>query len=129
MFLSRDPDADEIAWYNKMLKAVDRVRDYFFGDFYALTPAVIEGSDIYAGYQLNRPDKGDGFFMLFRREACPESSFNLRLRAIDPKAKYVVEDFDGKTVVMKGADLAVQTLSFPEPRSYRFVFYKKWKNK
>ena len=125
MFLSRDPSDEEIAWYNKMLKAADRVRDYFFGDFYALTPDVIDGSDIYAGYQLNRPDQGDGFFLLFRREACPEDSFNLSLRAIDPEASYLVEDFDGKTFLMKGAALAGQTLTFPEPRSYRFLFYKK----
>ena len=125
MFLSRDPSDEEIAWYNRMLKAADRVRDYFFGDFYALTPDAIDGSDIYAGYQLNRPDQGDGFFLLFRREACPEDSFNLSLRAIDPEASYLVEDFDGKTSLMKGAALARQTLTFPEPRSYRFLFYKK----
>ena len=125
MFLSRDPSEEEIAWYRKMLKTADRVRDYFFGDFYALTHEAFDGSDIYAGYQLNRPDRGDGFFIVFRREACPDGSFDLRLRAIDPKATYRVEDFDGKVRRMKGTALASQTLSFPEPRSYKFIFYEK----
>ena len=125
MFLSRDPFDEEIAWYSKMLKTADRVRDYFFGDFYALTPEALDGSDIYAGYQLNRPDKEDGFFLLFRRELCPEDTFSLRLRGIDPEAVYSVEDFDGGISLMKGSKLASQMLKFTEPRSFRLVFYKK----
>ncbi len=125
MFLNRDPSAKEIAWYTKLLKTADRFRDYFFGDFYALTHEALDGPDIYAGYQLNLPDKGEGFYMVFRRESCPDDSFNLRLRAIDPKATYRVEDFDGKVKRMKGSALATQVLSFPEPRSYKLVFYKK----
>ena len=127
MFLTREPSEEEIAWFNRMLKAVDKVRDYYFGDFYALTHEAFDGPDIYAGYQLNLPDKGEGFFMLFRREQCPEDTFFLRLRGIDPEAYYTVDDFDGGTSVVKGAQLATQTLRFAEPRSYKFVFYKKVK--
>ncbi len=125
MFLNREPSEEEIAWFNRMLKVVDRIRDYYFGDFYALTGGVIDGSDIYAGYQLNLPDQGEGFFMLFRREQCPEDTFHLRLRGIDPEAVYSVEDFDGGICLMKGSKLASQVLTFAEPRSYKLVFYKK----
>ena len=125
MFLTREPSAEEIAWFGRMLKTVDRIRDYYFGDFYVLTPDVPDGSDIYAGYQLNLPDKGEGFFMVFRREQCPDDTFHLRLRGIDPEATYSVEDFDGGTSTMKGEQLAEQALRFAEPRSYKLVFYKK----
>ena len=125
MFLSRDPSREEIAWFTRMLKAADKVRPYFLGDFYALTHEAFDGPDIYAGYQLNRPEAGEGFFILFRREKCPEDTFRLQLRGIDPDAGYYVEDFDGGSCLMKGSSLAAQTLSFAEPRSYRFVFYKK----
>lgn len=125
MFLSREPSQEEIVWFDRMLKAVDRVRDYYFGDFYSLTQGALDGSDIYAGYQLNLPEQGEGFFMLFRREQCPEDTFYLRLRGIDPEASYSVEDFDGGISLMKGSQLAAQVLRFAEPRSYRFVFYKK----
>ena len=122
MFLNREPSEEEIAWFNRMLKVVDRIRDYYFGDFYALTGGVIDGSDIYAGYQLSLPDQGEGFFMLFRREQCPEDTFHLRLRGIDPEAVYSVEDFDGGICLMKGSKLASQVLTFAEPRSYKLVF-------
>ena len=125
MFLNREPSAEEIAWFDRMLKVVDRIRDYYYGDFYALTGGIIDGSDIYAGYQLNRPETGEGFFMLFRREQCPEDTYFLRLRGIDPEAVYSVEDFDGGLCLMKGSQLASQVLKFAEPRSYRLVFYKK----
>ena len=125
MFLNREPSDREIAWFDRMLKVVDKIRDYYFGDFYALTPGIPDGSDIYAGYQLDRPDTGEGFFMLFRRAQCPEDTFYLRLRGIDPEAIYSVEDFDGGICLMKGSQLASQVLKFAEPRSYRLVFYKK----
>ena len=80
---------------------------------------------LFAGYQLNLPVQGEGFFMLFRREQCPEDTFHLRLRGIDPEAVYSVEDFDGGVSLMKGSKLASQVLTFAEPRSYKLVFYKK----
>ncbi|MBR4372084.1 MAG: hypothetical protein IKS92_13625, partial [Victivallales bacterium] len=90
-----------------------------------LTDASYDGSDIYCGYQLNDAKKGEGFFSLFRRVACPEDTFHLKLRGIDPEATYVVEEFEGKTVEMKGSDFARQTLTFDKPRTYKVVFYKK----
>ena len=123
MFLNREPSSEEIAWFDRMLKVVDRVRDYYFGDFYALTQGALDGSDIYAGYQLNLPEKGKGFFILFRREQCPEDQFYLRLRDIDPEASYSVEDFDGGVCLMKGSQLAGQLLHFADPRRYTPVFY------
>ena len=50
---------------------------------------------------------------------------HLKLRGIDPDATYVVEEFEGQTVEMKGSDFARQTLTFPKPRTYKVVFYKK----
>lgn len=125
MFLHREPSAAEIEWFNKMLHVTDRVRGYYFGDFYALTDNSFDGSDIFAGYQLNVADKGEGFFMVFRRQDCPESSFLLRLRGIDLNATYSVEEFEGGTALVKGSDLACRLLDFPEPRSYKLVFYRK----
>jgi len=47
------------------------------------------------------------------------------LKAADRVRDYFFGDFYGKSFLMKGAALARQTLTFPEPRSYRFLFYKK----
>ncbi|MBO7619816.1 MAG: alpha-galactosidase [Victivallales bacterium] len=125
MILKREPPEAEIEWFRKVFAVAFRMRPYYFGDFYALTDASYDGSDIYAGYQLNDAKKGEGFFSLFRRAACPEDTFHLKLRGIDPDATYVVEEFEGQTVEMKGSDFARQTLTFPNPRTYKVVFYKK----
>lgn len=127
MILKREPDAKEIAWFHSMLSIASRIRQYYFGDFYALTNNSYEGSDIYCGYQLNDPNKGEGFFMLFRRQACPDDTFPLRLRGIDEDADYQVETFEGTTAKMKGSELSRQILTFKNSRTYRLVFYKKVK--
>ena len=124
MVLSRTPGDDEIEWFRKMLKVTDRYRHLFFGDFYALTHD-IDGSDIFCGYQLNDTAKDEGFFIVFRREACPESKFFLQLRGIDPDALYEVDTFEGDIRQMKGSELAEQVLTFDNPRSYKLSFYKK----
>ncbi|MBQ0114916.1 MAG: hypothetical protein KBT10_03485, partial [Bacteroidales bacterium] len=103
----------------------NRVRPLFMGDFYALTDNTFEGPDQFAGYQLNDTKTGEGFFMLFRRKACTEDSFYLKLQGIDPDATYVVEQFEGETKEMKGSDFARQILTFDAPRTYKLVFYKK----
>ena len=124
MVLSRTPADEEVAWFRKMLQVTDRYRHLFFGDFYALTHDM-DGSDIFCAYQLNDTRKGEGFFIVFRREACPDSNFFLQLRGIEPEAQYEVETFEGDTRLMKGAELAQQVLTLDSPRSYRLVFYKK----
>lgn len=127
MFLRREPDQKEIDWFTKMLTVSNRVRPLFFGDFYPLTHEAFDSPAIYCGYQLDEKESGKGFFIIFRRDQCQESEFELRLKDIDPKATYIVEQFEGKTKKMKGCDLARQTLTFNEPRSYKLFFYSKKK--
>ena len=125
MFLSREPSGEEISWFTRMLEVSDRVRPLFFGDFYVLARPEFDNSACFAGYQLNDPVSGEGFFIVFRREDCAQDSISLTLRGIDPKAKYVVEQFEGPARTIKGSALADQLLSFSEPRSYKLFFYRK----
>ena len=122
MFLTRSPSDEEVAWFSGMLAVTDRIRGYYSGDFYALTGDDPSG---FCAYQLDRTAEGDGFFIIFRREDCPDRDFSLRLRGIDPSARYVVEEFGGRTRRMKGSRLVSQMLDFPEPRTCRLVFYRK----
>ncbi|MDO4949363.1 MAG: alpha-galactosidase [Bacteroidales bacterium] len=125
MLLRREPDEKECAWFNTMLGLADRVRPFFFGDFFALTHDTFDASDTYCGYQLNDNASGKGFYLLFRRKDCPDNTFYLQLRDIDAAATYTVEEFEGRTVRMKGSELARQLLDFPTSRSYKLVFYTK----
>lgn len=123
MILTREPGQDEIDWFNTMLGISDRVRTLFSGDFYNLTEDVFDSSDIFCGYQFNKGD--EGFFLIFRRQDCQRDTYRPNLRGIDAEAKYLVEEFEGKTRKMKGSALAGQTLGFEAPRSYKLVFYRK----
>lgn len=125
MILKRQPDSKELEWWNKVWHVADRVRPYFMGDFYALTPNSFDASDIYCGYQLHLADKDSGFFMLFRRKQCAESEFWLKLRGIDAEATYEVDEFEGAIRRLKGAELSNRILTFDKPRSYKLVFYRK----
>ena len=67
-----------------------RLRRYFTGDFYALTPVTTDAHD-WCAYQWHRPEEADGVVYAFRRQEAPHSDCELRLRQIDPKAQYDVE--------------------------------------
>jgi len=125
MLLSRDPSKEEIQWFNHMLTASSRVRPYFSGDFYNISQGPTDASDIFCGYQLHKGQ--DGFFMVFRRKDCQASLYRPQLRNIDPNGIYLLENYDGKTVKIKGAKLADFIVSLDSPRSYALYFYSRIK--
>jgi alpha-galactosidase len=71
------------------------IADYYYGDYYPLTPYSTE-STAWMAWQFHRPEQGDGMVQVFRR---PDSSFEsarFRLRGLDPAARYKVVDMDSK---------------------------------
>ncbi len=125
MIMERDASPEELEWFNLVLGVASRVREYFMGDFHALTNPADNGADVFCAYQLNDLDKGAGFYAVFRRDQCPDDHFQLRLNGIEPEARYEVETFDGKMTVMTGTQLASQNLEFPRPHTCQLVFYRK----
>lgn len=86
-----------------------RLRKYYLGDYYALSP-VDQDPEHWCAMQFNRPKERDGMAVLFRREACASSEFSLSvLRGLDPSSSYSVwvsYGYDrGKVKTMKGSDL------------------------
>ncbi|MFA6472625.1 MAG: alpha-galactosidase [Candidatus Latescibacterota bacterium] len=76
-----------------LLAARHQAVDYYYGDYYPLTP-YSTGSADWMAWQYNRPEKGDGMVQAFRR---PESSFTsarYRLRGLEESARYRVVDLD-----------------------------------
>ena len=64
----------------------------------------------------------------FRREENTEATENLRLRGLDPAAKYEVSDLDAKTPsVVSGRDLMKRGLhvEIKEKRGAAILLYKK----
>ena len=125
-------DADHVA----QLKLA---RPYYYGDCYPLLPCS-SNSDCaetvpersagfeWAAWQFNRPEEGDGMVQAFRRDKSSEAARPLRLRGLDPAAKYEVADVDAWAPrILSGADLMRQGLQIeiPEKPGSTIIFYKK----
>jgi alpha-galactosidase len=79
-----------------------RLRPYYYADYYPLTSTDNMVSDsVWLAYQMNRPDKGDGIVLAFRRKSCNEESIVVKLRGINPKENYELFDEDTKIKIIK----------------------------
>lgn len=76
-------------WHRAKALAAEfrRVRGYFMGDFYPLTP-YSTADDVWMAYQFHRPEKNAGIVLVFRRTKCANSVLRLPLRAVDADVRY-----------------------------------------
>jgi alpha-galactosidase len=86
-----------------------RLRKYYFGDYYPLTPVTVDPAD-WCVVQYHRPAEQDGMIVLFRRpKSCFASYVLQNVQAIEPEADYeVVQSLDyapSASVRMKGSSL------------------------
>ena len=90
---------------SRMISECRQVQQYLMGDFYPLTPYGL-ASDVWAGWQFDRPEVGAGVVQAFRRADCTADSVRLKLRGLDAKAHYTLTDFDtAGSEEMAGRDL------------------------
>lgn len=71
-----------------------RLREYYVGDFYLLTP-VTTGDDDWCAWQYHVPEAEKGMVLAFRRPAAPVSALPLSLRQIQDDAEYLVTQATG----------------------------------
>ena len=121
----RDFTAEETAWFKKSLDWAARLKPYYMGDFYQLTDETYAVDDCWCGWSLNRPAEDDGFAVVFRRAKSDVDEMTFELPAIDPNAKYEVENYDGSKETVDGKDLANWKVTLEEPRSFKLILYKK----
>ena len=100
-------DSESIPAMQKRIKDYLELRPYFYGDYYPLTaPKSTIRDSAWLAYQLNRPDKGDGIILAFRRKDCSEESIRIKLSGLDQNATYQLnfEDY-GLQMGKKGSEL------------------------
>jgi len=113
-------------WFRKMIGEAKRLRPCFLGDFYPLTPCVID-PEAWMAYQLLVPGKQEGAVVAFRRAESPMASASFQLYDLHAKSKYELEDADsGKIWRATGMHLMTKGLaiSIAAPRDSRILFYK-----
>jgi alpha-galactosidase len=93
------------------------LRPYYYGDYYPLTPAEnLTQENIWLSYQLNRPERGDGIILAFRRKENETESIRVKLKGLVPVKNYELYDDDSKQKkvfsgeqLMDGFDLTIKT--------------------
>lgn len=67
----------------------------YLGDYWPLTP-YRKTEDVWMAWQFDLPDAGKGMVQAFRRKNCPQQSITVKLRGLQPDARYELKDFDGR---------------------------------
>ena len=88
----RIKDAD-YALMRRLCDQFRQVADCYLGDYYPLTPYSLENT-AWMGWQFDRPDVGRGLVQVFRRSESIYKAADLRLRGLDPAARYRVRNLD-----------------------------------
>ena len=70
------------------------LRRHFADDFYPLTDHTLV-DDTWIGWQYHDPETGEGLIELFRRPKAPGNSIEVRLRGLEPGARYRLAMNDG----------------------------------
>ena len=112
------PFAEDTDWalMRQIRAEYEQIRDYFYGDFYLLTPWVAE-ADRWDGRMFFDPERGEGFASIACQEAASDLSKTIRLKGLDPQKTYTVRDFDGLAdATATGAELMEKgiTVTVPE---------------
>ena len=114
-------------WLRARIHEAKRLRPYFYGDFYPLTPDVIN-PDAWMVYQLLLPGKEEGAVLAFRRAESPMTAARFQLHDLRADDTYEFEDVDsGKIWQAQGSHLMTKGLeiSMAAPRESRLLFYRK----
>jgi alpha-galactosidase len=79
---------------------------YYYGDFYPLT-TWSRDDQVWIAWQFDRPEQGEGVVQAFRRDKSSYESARLKLRGLDPTARYAVANLDtpGTRQELTGSDL------------------------
>ena len=124
-----DPRRKGLDWtkYHRMLGELRKVADYFYGDYYPLTPYSLDNS-VWMAWQFDRPDLGEGMVQVFRRAESLYESAHFPLRGLDLEATYQATNIDtGNVVKATGRELMATGLpiAIAERPSAVVIVYKR----
>ncbi len=125
----RSPDIDRDQ-ARAAIAELKSLRPCFLGDFYPLTP-ITGNEQEWCGYQLDRPDLGEGMALLFRRAESLYFGLDAHLQALDPEAVYeytMSTDYDTPAPQRaSGAELRRQRITINEAPGCVLLRYGKVK--
>src|ERR1019366_10348191 len=89
--------------------------DVCSSDLYYPLMTITRDNSAWIAWQFDRPEQSDGIVQVFRRANSPYESVRLKLRGLEPKAKYQITQLDrseklemnGEELVQKGLPVAI----------------------
>jgi len=81
------------AWGKQVLDQYLKLRPFYYGDYYSLTPYSKDRTQ-WMAWQFDRPGPGDGMVQAFRREKSDSESASIKLHGLQPDARYTLTDLD-----------------------------------
>ncbi len=121
-------DEDKIDWDGlKKCKAEwDEVKQYFYNDFYVLTPFRATTDRVnWTAYMYFDAKKDSGVVQAFRLPDCKDAQYTIKVKGVDPEHYYAVRDVDGINSVakVKGSELINgYTVTAADPRTALLLF-------
>jgi len=113
-------------WARETLLQHRRIRPYYSGDYYPLTP-YSKADDVWMAYQLHRQDLDEGMVVALRRPKNGNPAISLPLKGLRANAKYELEFVDtGEKRTATGKQLAEGlTVELREAPGSALVIYRK----
>jgi alpha-galactosidase len=81
-----------------------RIAPLMLGDYYPLTVHSLDTTS-WMAWQFHRTDLGEGVVQAFRRSEADGETLSVKLRGLDPRASYEIENLDGGKETRTGAEL------------------------
>ena len=107
----------------------DRIKQYYYDDFYVLTPFYSHSDNTgWTAWMFFNAQDDAGVLQVFRQAANGESTKNICLRGVDEDTLYNLNDIDGLNSfgTVSGAQLKQGiTINFPNPASAAVIFIEK----
>lgn len=120
---------DESLKWDEILQSMrewDEVKQYFYNDFYVLTPQRSVSDRVnWTAYMYFDEQKDSGVLQAFRLPDCPDATYSVNVKGVNPDRYYSVRDLDGVNSVarVKGSDLmAGFTVTAADPRTALVMF-------
>lgn len=129
MCLAWDPREDDfpLEQARSDIALFKRLRPYFSGDYYPLTPYSSK-ENTWLAYQFDRPDLGEGVVFAFRRPSCSQTTLFVQLGGVAENADCEIENVDsGKKIRYKGTELIASGLRIEaESKPESVVLVYRW---
>jgi len=114
----------------KGIAEAKRIRKYYFGNYYPLTPASASPQD-WCVMQYHRLAEQDGMIVAFRRHESPAASLPCTLFEIDPQTRYEITKYvtydPSEPVAITGKEFQNSTLIIEECPGSLIIEYQKIK--